>query len=92
MEIFLKKFLNLRDKSHTRSAAFHPEMSKISSGIPPMVVNEQSKFQDHNLKLKNRVPTENPYVQLHARLSDCHKKFIRDARYGGEHSVKISGS
>jgi len=29
---------------------------------------------------------------MHTRLSDHHQKFIRDAPYGGEHSVTISGS
>ena len=58
----------------------------MSADVRWCPVNIQYKFQDHNLKIKNRVLTENACARRRpARLSDYHQKVIRDAAYGGEH-------
>ena len=54
-----------------------------------MVIHYQLEFQNHNLKIEQKIALE---VKTHARacaptrLLDNHQKYIRDVPYGGEHA------
>ena len=52
-----------------------------------MVTHNILKFQNHNLKIEQKIASEvKTRACAPARLSDHHQKLIRDAPYGGEHA------